>query len=399
LSSTDILIVGGGIAGLSAASALSGFAKVTVLEAEEAVGYHSSGRSATMLHYALGDPHVRALTLSSRSFFEELQPDFSDVPLGHRMAVLIHAREDELASLDELDRAIAPFAVVERVGERGILDLCPVIRTGEGGAVAGLVDSNGVRLDTHALLQGHARALRGKGGEIVNGARVSKVERIGDGWSVRTDRGENYSAPIVVNAAGAWADAIALLAGLNPIGLAPLRRTIITFDGPSGVETSAWPFAKTVGDDLYFAPESGRLFASPMDELPDEPCDARPDEYDVALAAHRVEQRTTMQVGRIHSRWAGLRTFAPDRHLVAGFDPRADGFFWLAGQGGYGLQTSPIMARIAQSLIAGTPWPIESVPAEELSPGRFLRQPRQVDPPVADELEQTVGRDSNGRIQ
>jgi D-arginine dehydrogenase len=142
--------------------------------------------------------------------------------------------------------------------------------------------------------------------------------------------------------------------------------------GPAGVDVSAWPFAKTVGDELYFAPESGRLFASPMDEGPVEPCDAQPDEYDVALAAHRVEQRTTMRVGRIHSRWAGLRTFAPDRHLIAGFDPRADGFFWLAGQGGFGLQTSPAMAGIVESLIAGSPWPIDAVTAEDLSPARFL---------------------------
>ena len=370
MSSSDILIIGGGIAGLSAASALSRHAKVTVLEAEDAIGYHSSGRSATMLHYALGDPHVRALTLASRGFFEEPQPDFTDVPLGHRMPILIHAREDEVASLEALEAAIAPFATMERVEESGILDLCPVIRTGEGGAVAGLVDRNGIRLDTHALLQGHVHALRSNSGEVLTGARVSSIEFAGSAWTVRTERGEIHSAPILVNAAGAWADAIATLAGLGPIGLTPLRRTIITFDGPS--DTSGWPFAKTVGDELYFAPESGRLFASPMDEIPTEPCDAQPDEYEVALAAHRVEERTTMQVGRVHSRWAGLRTFAPDRHLVAGFDSRAEGFFWLAGQGGYGLQTSPVMAKAVESLVAGTPWPIEAVTPEDLSPARFL---------------------------
>lgn len=372
MSSSDILVIGGGIAGLSAASALSPHAKVTVLEAEDAVGYHSSGRSATMLHYALGDPHVRALTLASRSFFEEPQPDFTDVPLGHRMGVLIHAREDELASLNELEAAIASFAEMERVDEAGILELCPVIRAGEGGAVAGIVDRNGIRLDTHALLQGQVHALRRNGGEIVTGGRVNSVAHACGIWSGRSDRGETHSAPILVNAAGAWAEEVAALAGLGPIGLTPLRRTIITFDGPEGMDTSGWPFAKTVGDDLYFAPESGRLFASPMDEIPTEPCDAQPDEYEVALAAHRVEQRTTMQVGRIHSRWAGLRTFAPDRHLVAGFDPRAEGFFWLAGQGGYGLQTSPVMAQISASLIAGLPWPIEAIATEDLSPARFL---------------------------
>jgi len=367
-------VIGGGIAGLSAASTLSKHAKVTLLEAEGAVGYHSSGRSATMLHYALGDPLVRALTLASRGFFETSPPDFTDVPLGHRMPVLIHAREDELAALDQLDSAIVPFAQMERVDEAGIRDLCPVVRTGEGGAVAGLVDRNGIRLDTHALLQGHVRALRQNGGEIVTDSRAIKVERAGEVWTVTTEQGDSLAAPILVNAAGSWADAVATLAGVRPIGLAPLRRTIITFDAPDGADLSGWPFAKTVGDELYFAPESGRLFASPMDEVPTDPCDAQPDEYEIALAAHRIEERTTMKVGRIHSRWAGLRTFAPDRHPVVGFDQQAEGFFWLAAQGGYGLQTSPAVAQIVESLIAGTPWPLEAVTAAELGPGRFLEQ-------------------------
>ena len=370
--SADILIVGGGIAGLSAGSALAKHAKVIVLEAEEAVGYHSTGRSATMLHYALGDPQVRELTLASRPLFEDPPAEFTDVPLGHRASVLIHAREDELAALDQLYAGIAPFATLERVGADGIRDICPVIRTDDGGAVAGLIDRHGIRLDPHALLQAHVRALRVSGGEVVTNARVSSVHRSSGRWDVSTERGETFSAPILVNAAGAWADSVAAAAGIGTLGLQPLRRTIITFDGPSGVDTSGWPFAKTVSDHLYFAPESGRLFASPMDEGPIDACDAQPDEYDVALAAQRVEERTTMRVDRIHSRWAGLRTFAPDRHLIAGFDPRAEGFFWLAGQGGFGLQTSPAMARIVESLIAGTPWPIDAVRPEDLSPGRFL---------------------------
>jgi D-arginine dehydrogenase len=374
LKSSDIIVIGGGIAGLSAASTLSKHVRVTVLEAEGAVGYHSSGRSAAMLHYALGDPLVRALTLASRGFFETPPTDFTDVPLGHRMPVLIHAREDELAALDQLDSAIAPFARMERVDEADIHELCPVVRTGEGGAIAALVDRNGIRLDTHALLQGHVRALRQNGGEIVTDARAIKVQRAGEVWTVTTQHGDILSAPILVNAAGSWADAIATLAGVRPIGLAPLRRTIITFDAPDGEDLSGWPFVKTVGDELYFAPESGRLFASPMDEVPTDPSDAQPDEYEIALAAHRIEERTTMKVGRIHSRWAGLRTFAPDRHPVVGFDQQTEGFFWLAGQGGYGLQTSPAMAQIVESLIAATPWPLEAATAAELSPGRFLGQ-------------------------
>ena len=369
---SGIVVIGAGIAGLSAAAALAKHAKVTVLEGEAAVGYHSSGRSATMVHYALGDPQVRVLTLASRAFFEAPPEGFSDGPLGRRMPVLIHAREDELPALDELDAQIAPFARLERVDERGILGLCPAIRTGEGGAVEGIVDRNGIRLDPHALLQGHVRALRRSGGELVTSARVSKMTREQVGWRIETERGGTFTAPLVVNAAGAWADEVARLAGAAPVGLEPLRRTIITFDGPPGVDVSGWPFAKTVHDELYFAPESGRLFASPMDEVPSEPCDAQPGEYEVALAAARMEERTRLEVRQIHSRWAGLRTFAPDRHLIAGFDPCVEGFFWLAGQGGFGLQTSPVMAQIVESLVAGTPWPIEGVSPEALSPARFL---------------------------
>jgi D-arginine dehydrogenase len=350
---------------------LSEQARVTVIEAEEQIGYHSSGRSATMLHYALGNPLVRALTLASRPFFDQPPESFAGISLGRRMPVLIHARASELAALDELDAAIAPFATLERVGEREMLELCPVLKVGGGGSVAGIVDRNGLRLDPHALLQGYARTLRNRGGEIVTDTRIASFQRAADIWQLQSERGEQFEAPIIVNAAGAWADRVAELAGVRPIDLEPKRRTIITFDAPAGADLSGWPFAKTVGDELYFAPESGRVFASPMDEVPSEPTDAQPDDYEVALAAHRMEERTTVKVERIHSRWAGLRSFAPDRHPVVGFAPDAEGFFWLAGQGGFGLQTSPMMADIAKSLILATPWPVATVTPEELSPVRF----------------------------
>jgi D-arginine dehydrogenase len=354
---------------------LSPYAKVILLEAEEQLGYHSSGRSATMLHYALGNPLVRALTLASRSFIEAPPEGFSDVPLGHTRPTLVHAREDERPALDALDAAIVPYATLERAGESQIRDLCPVLRTGEGGAVAALVDRNAIKLDSDALLQGYARMVRHNGGEILTGSRVAALSRENGVWAVVTERGERHSAPVVVNAAGSWADRIAEMAGLATVGLQPKRRTIITFDGPDGVDVSSWPFVKTVGEELYFAPESGRLFASPMDEVESDPTDAQPDDYEIALAAHRVEERTTMEVKRIVHKWAGLRTFAPDRRPVAGFASDADGFFWLAGQGGSGLQTSPAMAAIAVSLIVGASWPVADVRAEDLTPDRFLRQP------------------------
>jgi D-arginine dehydrogenase len=372
VDNSDILIIGGGIAGLSAAAALSEHARVTILEAEEQIGFHSSGRSATMVHYALGDRLVRALTLASRLFIESPPEGFTDVPLGRRMPVLVHAREDERAALDALEAEIGLFAPVERLDARGVHQLCPLLNDD---AVHGIADRNGTRLDPHALLQGNLRQLRSRGGELHTGARIVSIARAGGIWTVSDENGRHWSAPILVNAAGSWADKIAERAGVRPLGLQPLRRTIITFDAPAGTRLDPLPFAKTIGDELYFAPESGRLFASPMDEVPTEPCDAQPDEYDVALAAFRMEERTTVKVERIHSRWAGLRTFTPDKHPAVGFAADAEGFFWLAGQGGFGLQTSPAMAAVAAALISGMPWPLVDISPDALNPARFGRQP------------------------
>ena len=367
----DILVIGGGIAGVSAAAALSKGATVAVLEAEEQIGFHSSGRSATMVHYALGDRLVRALTLASRPFFDNPPADFTDLPLGHRMPVLVHAREEERDALDRLQDEISLFAQLERLDARGVHKLCPLLKPD---ALYGIADLDGMRLDPHALLQGNLRQLRVRGGELHTNQRVATIDHANGCWTVKTEKGESYSAPIVVNAAGSWADHVAKLAGVRSLRLEPKRRTIITFDAPPGTDLNRLPFAKTIADELYFAPESGRLFASPMDEVPSEPCDAQPDEYEVALAAYRIEERTTVKVRQIHSKWAGLRTFTPDRHPVAGFAPDSEGFFWLAGQGGFGLQTSPAMAAISESLIFGAPWPVADVAPKELSPVRFTAE-------------------------
>ena len=372
MTNPDILVIGGGIAGLSAAAALSSHARVLVLEAEEQVGYHSSGRSATMLHYALGDSLVRALTLASRPLFDTPPEGFTDVPLGHRMPVLVYARHDERDALDRLDTEISQFASLQRLDAAGVHAFCPLLKED---AQHGIADFDALHLDPHAMLQANLRQLVTRGGELRSGQRISTIARQGGAWVVESDKGERFSAPILVNAAGSWADQVARFAGVQPVGLEPKRRTIITFDAPPGTDLTRLPFAKTVGDELYFAPESGRLFASPMDEVPSEPMDAQPEEYEVALAAFRMEERTTVEVREIHSKWAGLRTFTGDRHPAVGFAPDAEGFFWLAGQGGFGLQTSPAMAALVESLIAGTPWPVPGVDTAALSPGRFLRQP------------------------
>jgi D-arginine dehydrogenase len=368
---SDILVIGGGIAGLSAAAELSKSARVTVLEAEEQVGFHASGRSATMLHYALGDRLVRALTLASRPFLENPPEIFAEARLARRMPVLIHARDDEREALDALHTDISLFAQLDRLDAAQVHELCPLLRED---AHHGMADRDALRLEPHAMLQTNLRVLRANGGELHTGARVASVERTGGAWQVATEDGRTFAGAILVNAAGAWADHLARLAGVNPVALQPRRRTIITFDAPPGTDLEHLPFAKTVKDELYFAPESGRLFASPMDEIPSDPCDAQPDELEVALAAWRMEERTVVKVERIHSRWAGLRTFTPDGHPAVGFAADVEGFFWLAGQGGFGLQTSPAMARIAASLILQAPWPIADVAEEHLSPARFLRQ-------------------------
>lgn len=371
MNDCDILVIGGGIAGLSAGSALASHARVLVLEAEDQVGFHSSGRSATMVHYALGDRLVRALTMASRPFFDTPPPGFTDVPLGRRQPVLVHARAEEEPALKRLDQEISPFAALERLDWKGVHELCPILKED---ARSGIADFHAMRLDPHALLEGHHRQLRRRGGELLTGERVGTLERRGSRWFVSSERGSEFSAPILVNAAGAWADHVAGLASVSAIGLQPKRRTIITFDGPTGLELNDLPFTKTIGDELYFAPESGRLFASPMDEVESGPCNAQPDEYEIALAAFRMEERTTVNVRQIHSKWAGLRTFAPDKHPVVGFAADAEGFFWLAGQGGFGLQTSPAVAAIVESLVTGTPWPAPEISPEALAPGRFLGQ-------------------------
>lgn len=353
----DFIVIGGGIAGLSAAARLALHGQVVVLEAEEAVGYHSSGRSAAFYHFGLGNPLVRGLTAWSRPFFDAPPAGFTEVPLATPKAALFIATDPMRAELDDLGAEMRRFTdTVETADEAAMRALCPALKFGEGGIVAGLVDHGGRSLDADALLQGFARQARSRGTVRVR-HRIARLDRSGSGWTATTEAGDSYSAPIVVNAAGAWADHVAALASVAPIGLQPRRRTIIVFDPPEGVDVRNWPFIKTPGDVFYILPQGNRLLACPNDETDTPPCDAQPEEYDVALAAHLVEEFTTLPQPRLTGRWAGLRSFVKDRMPVAGFAPDAPGFFWLAGQGGFGLQTSPAMSALAEALITGSDWP------------------------------------------
>lgn len=367
MNTSDFLIIGGGVAGLSAGAALAKHGRVIVLEAEAQVGTHSSGRSATFSHFGIGGAAVRALTAYSRGFF--LAPPQGFDALARMSPALFIANEAMLPQLDALEQVTRSLtAACERLAPEDIARFCPAVRTAPEAVVAAFVHLEGLRLEPHALLQGYARAIRAGGGEVVTGARVAGI---GPGWRVETEAGAAYEAPILINAAGAWADRVAALAGVRPLGLSPLRRTIIMFDPPPEHDVRDWPFVKTAADYLYFLPDSGRLLASPVDESPDDPGDAQPDEYDMAVAAHRVSEFTSLEVRRITHKWAGLRTFAADRVPVAGFAPDADGFFWLAGQGGYGLQTAPAMAEIVEALVTGGAWPEVGVQRDGIVPDRF----------------------------
>jgi D-arginine dehydrogenase len=375
----DFLVVGGGVAGLSAAARLARHGKVVLLEAEDALGYHSSGRSVSFSHFGIGNAAVRGLTAWSRPFFEAPPEGFSETPVARPMATIYTARAAELAALDALFADMATYTDrVERIGPERLRALCPVLRTGTDHAVAGLFDPTGLKLEAAALLQGYARIVRGAGGALLNGRRVAAVAREGEAWTVATEAGETFAARMLVNAAGAWCDAVAALAGVAPIGLQPKRRTIIVVDPPTGMAVRDWPFVHSIAGDFYMLPEAGQLLVSPVDEVDDAPSDAAPEEYDAALAAYQLEQYTTLTVTRIAHRWAGLRSFVADRTPTAGFDPEAPGFFWLVGQGGYGLQTAPAMAAIVEALATGAAWPdgLEAlgVTAEQVGPAR-LREP------------------------
>jgi D-arginine dehydrogenase len=377
MKTCDFLIAGGGIAGLSAAALLAAHGRVMVIEAEDALGYHASGRSVSFSHYGIGNAAVRGLTAWSRAFFETPPESFSPEPVAVRAPSLYFADEGNLASLEALSVEMARFTdAIARIEAAEMHALCPVLRTGPGAAVAGLLDPTGLKLDADALLHGFARLVRARGGEVLTGTRIGSVARSGGNWRVAAGAGEAYEAPVLIDAAGAWADSFAAMAGVRPLGLAPKRRTIIVVDPPPGADISAWPFVHSAAGDFYMLPEAGRLLASPVDEVEDDPCDAAPGDYDVALAADRLEHYTEMKVTRIAHRWAGLRSFVADRVPTAGFAPDAPGFFWLAGQGGYGFQTAPAMAAIVEALVTGGAWPEGldplGVTREQIEPARLF---------------------------
>lgn len=371
----DVAIVGAGIAGASAAAHLAPERAVVVLEREDQPGYHASGRSAALFSECYGNAVVRALSVASRAVLESPPPGFCEHPiLTPRGALHVGGARHEarLATLLREARALVP-GVRAMSGEEARA-LVPALR--REAAAAAVYEPDAMDIDTHGLLAGFLRLARQAGARVVTGAEVTAVARDGGSWRLVTRAGP-VLAGIVVDAAGAWADGLAALAGIRPLGLRPKRRTAFLFDPPAGLDVRAWPIVVGADEDVYCKPDAGLLLASPADETDSEPVDAQPEEIDVATAVERVEALLDLRVARIRRRWAGLRTFAPDRTPVAGFDPDRPGWFWLAGQGGYGFQTAPALGRAAAELILRDRLPpglaAAGIGRKDLGPERLVR--------------------------
>ncbi|MGH8191055.1 MAG: NAD(P)/FAD-dependent oxidoreductase [Rhodanobacteraceae bacterium] len=344
----DVVIIGAGIGGASVAAQLSRDVHVAVLERESQPGYHTTGRSAAIFSEIYGNAPIRALSRASRAFFFDPPEGFSETPLVGKRGSLFVARADQVDRLDTFAALPEVAAATKRLSANEARTLSPMLRTDY--VYGALHEPAASDMDVHALLHGYLRLMRHRGGKLITDAAVLGLDYENDGWRIHTSAGD-FHAPIVVNAAGAWVDRIAGLAGTAPISIKPLRRTAALVDAPEGLEIAAWPMTIDIDEQFYFKPETGKILLSPADETSSIPCDAMPEDWDVAVAVDRVEKATTLKITHVRQKWAGLRCFVADRSPVVGYDPVLSGFFWLAALGGYGIQTAPAMGQLAAALI------------------------------------------------
>lgn len=369
----DFLIIGAGIGGTSCAHWLAARHSVIVLEMEDQPGYHTTGRSVAVYTEAYGPRIIRALAIGGGDFFRHPPASFTEVPLARPHGFLFIAREDQKPALHAALEAVQPLSPdIHEISVREAIGMVPVLRPDY--LAAAILDPNTMALDVDAIHQGYMRGLRRAGAEIVTRAPAESFERRGGKWHVGTPAGE-FAAPVVINAAGAWADVVAERAGARTVGLQPKRRTVIAFPLPEGVDGHSWPVTVDTEEEFYFKVDAGVVLGSPADETPVPPQDAQPEEIDIAITVDRIERATTMSVSRIIRRWAGLRSFVPDGVPVVGYDPDLEGFFWCAGQGGYGIETSNAMGRSAAALAAGDALPEDlralGVEEADLNPARL----------------------------
>lgn len=362
----DVVVIGAGMAGATAAAALSAYRKVALIEAEEVAGYHSTGRSAAIWILNYGPSDVRALTGLSRAFFENPPPGFSEAPLIRQRPVVFVAHEGQRAEMAAL---LAEGQDLHPADPAEIYSMIPALRPGYLDTAA--IEPDAFDLDVAAIHQGFLRQLRGNGGVLALRSRAGRVERVAGEWQVETSSNALFHAPVVVNAAGAWGDEVARIAGAAILGLTPCRRTAAIID-PSPFNAEDWPMIIDVGHGWYARPEARtRLLVSPSDQTPSYPHDIQPDELDIAIGIDRMQQALDIEVRRVEHSWAGLRTFTPDSSLAFGWDKQAEGFFWAVGQGGYGIQTSPAAGLLVADMITGHDPGDAAAILRAIDPGRF----------------------------
>ena len=343
--SFDALVIGAGIGGATAAAHLAETRRTVLLEAEESAGYHTTGRSAAIWILNYGTPDAQILTAASGDFFRNPPPGFAEAPLMVPRPVVHLAPPEQVPALEAM---MARGEGIEPITPEAVRAMAPALRPGY--AVAAGIERNAFDMDVAGLHAGFLRAVRQKGGALALRRRAGRIWFDRGRWHAEATGGVVYDAPVLVNAAGAWGDEVARMAGVAPLGLQPKRRTALIVD-PEPFDVSAWPLLGDVAHSWYARPEARtKLMVSPADETDSAPCDAQPDEMDVAIAVDRFEQALDIPVRRVGHRWAGLRTFTPDRGLAIG-PSEAPGFFWNVGQGGYGIQTAPAAGRLLALLV------------------------------------------------
>ena len=372
----DVAVIGGGIAGASVAAELSKDRRVLLLEMENQPGYHTTGRSAAVFAAVYGPSPIRALTRASRSFFSSPPATHFDTALFRSRPIMMIARQEQEPVLDQTIAEVGGMTPVERINEARIRKLNPMVKTGY--ASAAMLDMSGEDIDVSSLHQGYLRQFRALGGDLRCNASVLSLVHGDKSWRLETEAGE-FTADTIVNAAGAWAEHIGHLAQAEPIGLVPKRRTAAIVEAPSELPpdvVASLPITIDIDENFYLKPDAGRLLISPADETPSPACDAQPEEMDIALCVERIENAFDLRVHRIESKWAGLRSFVPDKCPVVGYSSVAPSFFWLAGQGGYGIQTAPALARLAASQVLRNPMPsdiaAECLDLSEIDPSRLI---------------------------
>ncbi|BBE33908.1 NAD(P)/FAD-dependent oxidoreductase [Sphingosinicella microcystinivorans] len=344
----DIAVIGAGMAGASIASALASTHRVLLIEQEDQPGYHATGRSAAVFTAIYGGETVRALSRASRGFLTAPPDGFADEALSSPLGNMFVARADQLGRLQAFHERPDIGRLTTWLDAAATRSLCPLLA--EPYVAASVYEPGALAIDVDALLQGYLRTFRRNGGVLATQSELMGLDHSGGGWTLRTATGV-FASAFVVNAAGAWAGRVAAMAGSRAGYVQPFRRTAILVDPPADTTTKHWPIVMDIDDEFYFKPDAGALLLSPADETACEPCDAQPDEWDIAVAVDRVCAATTLEVRRVRHSWAGLRTFTRDRLPIAGPDRDLPGFYWLAGQGGYGIQTAPALAHLLAARI------------------------------------------------